>query len=215
MRSNRPVYTNTPIRGCHDLDLATLLRGKYNNCVLILDEAYAYLESRSSGKKLNLALSYVLFQARKTGLTILTTEQELGTIDVRFRTQCKYLVQAVNERLRSRFRYAITRFVNAHPVGTITRYLSYLSAERYFPMFDTYKTVDPLSRFDDVERLTATPERKMARAEEIAAEVKSYYADKRVTHARLNSYFELHALPRYLRETVWTLITDDEEVDEN
>lgn len=212
VRSQRPVFTNTPIHAahCHMLDLATLLRGEYENCMVILDEAYNYVEARASGQKLNRALSYILFQSRKSGLTIITTEQELGTLDIRFRTQCKYLVECVHALPNAPFSFHITRFVNARAVGSITRYLTHQAAAKYFSKYDTYKKIDSLSRFDDVERLTATPERKLERAEDIASKIKSHFGDKRVTHARLNSYFELHSLPRYLRETVWTLLCDED-----
>jgi hypothetical protein len=68
----------------HLLDLGQLLHLPYNKCKVVLDEAYSYLESRVSMSKLNLYMSYILFQSRKRGIDFIITAQLSSSIDNRF-----------------------------------------------------------------------------------------------------------------------------------
>ena len=58
-----------------------------------LDEGYTLLEARTSAKYINLFLSYMVFQLRKTERNIFVTCQEVSSIDIRYRRQWDYYVQ--------------------------------------------------------------------------------------------------------------------------
>lgn len=63
-----------------------------NDCIVFIDEAYVYLDSRMSASKRNKTLSYFLLQTRKKNVTLLVTSQFLGQMDVRFRNNIDVIV---------------------------------------------------------------------------------------------------------------------------
>lgn len=63
------------------------------NINLLLDEGYTWLESRTSAKYINLFMSYIVFQLRKTDRNIFVTAQEISSIDIRYRKQWDYCVK--------------------------------------------------------------------------------------------------------------------------
>ena len=149
------VVSNFEIRlpGCELLDLEKLLRGQYSDCLLILDEAYAYLESRLSGRAVNRALSYVLFQSRKKDLHFFLTAQVLGTVDVRFRVMADVLVLAVPNRAGFLYWIADSR------TGRRRRFFLPLeAARRFFPLYDTLEVVEPIGVDDVVDEIFAGPD---------------------------------------------------------
>lgn len=75
-------------------DLFRIRRDGKQHLVLI-DEAYAWLESRvSSHSETNQYLSYILFQSGKDDTTFILTEQLLSTIDKRFRKMSNVIIEA-------------------------------------------------------------------------------------------------------------------------
>lgn len=93
LKSKRPVYANFKINipNWNRLTLVKLLDIE-ENCDLFIDEAYNWLESRTSMKYTNTFSSHVLFQLRKTDRNIYTTVQDFSTIDIRFRKQWDWKV---------------------------------------------------------------------------------------------------------------------------
>jgi len=123
-----------------------LLTPELNNCVVLIDEAYAWLESRTSMKSLNRYMSYILFQSRKRDLDIYLTTQLTSSIEMRFQNLADHLITA--------------RFINAHSVYSKKMFqydvLSYTpsgkmikriftidfdKARKYFGLYDTREVI--------------------------------------------------------------------------
>lgn len=107
-----------------------------------IDEAYSWLESRTSARKINLFLSYILFQARKRHMTIYTTDQLLDTIDVRFRKMANWVIEC--ESIDNGFLYRIqkqSRYKLYHPIKKI---LTEANAKKYYKIYDSWELIDPI-----------------------------------------------------------------------
>jgi hypothetical protein len=138
LSSDVPVLSNFKLNVplYEPLDLSELADIK-RKCLVILDEAYVYLESRTSGRDVNRYMSYMLFQSRKRGIDFILTEQLNTTIDVRYRDMTDLTIRA--KRHGDDFTYSIY-----HP-GEVyggTWVLTKKLAEKLFPLYDTTETVE-------------------------------------------------------------------------
>ena len=121
-------------------DLMRLGRGDMAN----IDEAYNWLEARTSNKGTNRYLSYIVFQSRKRDLSINLTAQMISSIDVRFRTMADYL--AIAQKKSNRFSYTL---LIATGKGFKERHFSIpfsVAEEQIWPYYDTFEIIDPLDR---------------------------------------------------------------------
>src|SRR5574340_1021688 len=55
------------------------------NALVIIDEAYLWLDSRTSSSKTNRTVSYLILQSRKRGFDVLYTAQVKSSVDLRLR----------------------------------------------------------------------------------------------------------------------------------
>lgn len=55
------------------------------NCVLILDEAYQYMDSRLTQTKLNKLFTYFVVQTRKRGVDLFVCTHHINNVDIRLR----------------------------------------------------------------------------------------------------------------------------------
>src|SRR4030042_4075128 len=91
----RPVYANYKINIPNFKPLKPEMLWELNKpTLIILDEAYTWLENRTSGKPINRYMSYILFQSRKRGLDFILTDQIVGTIDPRYRWMINFDIQS-------------------------------------------------------------------------------------------------------------------------
>lgn len=84
---NANITINSPCKNnpVKKLDVGEFLDLNENlECLTILDELYVWLDSRTSGRKLNRAIAKVILQSRKRGIDIIATEQLRSSIDKRF-----------------------------------------------------------------------------------------------------------------------------------
>jgi hypothetical protein len=140
----RPIYSNYKIKldNYNHLKPETLAELS-DDCLILIDEAYSWLESRTSGKDINRYLSYILFQSRKRGMDIMLTDQLVGTIDVRFRMLTNYEVYCQNI-LDVGFEYTIFKksmYGNYKPKKMI---MPYEIAETIFPLYDSWQLINPI-----------------------------------------------------------------------
>lgn len=140
LHKERKIYANYHIF----LDNCFLLRspsdllkiGKDENALIILDEAYAWLESRVSASKINRLLSYLIFQSRKRNFDVAFTAQIFTTVDVRLRKLVDVIVYC--ERRGDAFTYEImtTKF-------TCKLMMDWSTASKIFKLYDTTEIVLP------------------------------------------------------------------------
>lgn len=121
-------------------DLMKLGKGDMAN----IDEAYNWLEARTSSKSTNRYLSYIVYQSRKRDLKINLTAQMISSIDVRFRTMADYIVLA--EKKSNRFAYTL---MIATSKGYKEKHFAIpftVAEEKIWPYYDTLEIIDPLDR---------------------------------------------------------------------
>lgn len=144
----RPVYSNFKLHlpNYVPLDLFDLI-DLPNHVNVIIDEAYAWIDSRSSGRAVNKYCSYIILHSRKTFTDFILTTPMFSTIDIRFRKQSNVIIEATaigsqlyhKLKVPKAFQY---KFVNRE-TGTI-KYMEidFYDALPYFDLYDTLETVD-------------------------------------------------------------------------
>lgn len=111
-----------------------------DKAMVIIDEAYTWLESLVSGSQINRYWTYILFQSRKRGLYFYITAQLPRTINIRFRELSDFTVWCA--KVKGGFQYTIEKqTVN----GTYMKsyQLPFAKAEKYYPLYDTMQVVKP------------------------------------------------------------------------
>lgn len=193
--SKREKICNYQVPGATKFELPKLLQGEYNQADIFLDEAYLYLESRTSTKSLNRVMSYVLFQSRKKGLNIFLTAQLASTIDLRFRKLADVVVICENH---------ISFFAfHCYTIGGYRKRLLPIGrAEPYFQQFDTLEQIQPVEVLPEAMRMSIGPEDMETEAAKILAAIHEKFPDLRVTNDVVDYYFELHNLPTFLKKLV-------------
>lgn len=188
LTSKVPVLSNYKIKSknVHALVISQLLHLPYKKCKVILDEAYAYLESRLSMSKLNLYMSYILFQSRKRGIDIIITAQLESSIDNRF-------VQLANIRIYAQvvkdgFRYFIT---NGKSIKLMK--ITFKNAEKIWGLYDTNEVVMP-PNIEGLETTIEVMDRKVLKKkiDELEKEIRDEFGDIKYTHAIVSSFLLDH-----------------------
>ena len=110
--------------------------------VALFDEAYAWLESRLSGRDSNRFFSYVLFQSRKRGLDMYMTNQLISTVDVRFRSMIN--VEVLCEATERGFEYVFRRISRRRFNRPRTFLMPFELAEMVYPLYDTEERISTL-----------------------------------------------------------------------
>lgn len=169
--SNRNnIYANfkLEIPNYHYLEPADLYKLP-NNCEVFIDEAYAWLEARTSGRDLNKAASYILFQSGKRSINIYLTAQLLSTVDIRFRHMSNVIVEVYKHEEEELFEYNFYEKVRGILIFRNTWYLPFYEAEKYYDIYDTLEIVEPYEMKNLENKLLMRDGKKLfAKAKEIA-----------------------------------------------
>lgn len=78
------VYTNFPFPGCYQLDFDTLGRCDYKDCLIIVDEASMYADSRDY-KNFSKSLQFAVTQGRKSSVDYIFCSQQYDDLDKKIR----------------------------------------------------------------------------------------------------------------------------------
>lgn len=124
--SKRPVHLLTQ-EEFHKL-------GSFQDALVVLDEAYLWMDSRMSGTKRNREVSYLILQSRKRGFDIIYNAQAASSVDLRLRRFTQIAILA--ERRNAGFKYTTT--YNGRLKET---FLSDENAGKVFPYFDTHEII--------------------------------------------------------------------------
>lgn len=151
LKIKRPIYSNFKIKVPNYIELSILdLLSLPTNIVLFLDDAYTWLESRTSGKKLNRFLSYIILASRKVNIDVYASCQLFGSIDLRFRDQANKMV--ICKRTKYGFIYQIRKKVLTHQfkvkIISKTYFFSNRNAKYYYPYYNTLEIVEPSDKAD-------------------------------------------------------------------
>ncbi len=119
--------------------------------ILLLDEGYAGMESRTSSSIANRLLSHFVFQSRKLGLDLYVSAQLASSLDKRIRNLCDFWILA---ELQPREEYDKNgnmlssvddfRYTYAGVDGSFGEFvLAHEDAEKIFPYYSTMEVIQP------------------------------------------------------------------------
>ena len=144
----RLIYSNFKLYlpNYRQLELINLIDLETNVNVFI-DEAYAWIDSRTSGSAVNRYCSYIILQSRKTFTDIFLTAQLFGSLDIRFRLQSNVIIYCQkfgqmeynNLIVPEKFVYKI---YNRESQIVQSFDLDFKKAIPYFKLYDTLEIVD-------------------------------------------------------------------------
>lgn len=152
--TTRALYANYKINLPRFKQLEPQMLNEINTpSLVIIDEAYAWLESRMSGADINRYMSYILFQSRKRKIDFVLTTQLLSTLDLRFKGLTEVYMMA--EKTNYGFQYTA---ISGKGGARRKFHLPQIVAERYYPCYDTFEKIDPM---DDGLILKVTPDKRV------------------------------------------------------
>lgn len=202
--SNLPIVSNFKLnfgnkKEIEPFDLKKFIRAEYENCIILLDEAYNYLESRISSNELNRIMSYILFQSRKKNVTLYITAQLYSSIDKRFRQLTDMLIIA---NKTNRFNYTITDF-NSTKSFSIT----FEKAAQFYQMYNTNEIIQIQNKKIIFNNLTS--ENKMSEIQFLADEIIEFYKKDEITNITSNLvdlYCMSYEIPKFMVKPTFTAI---------
>ena len=204
IHSNRDVYANYVIQYDKYQELKIEMLPTLDKGIVILDEGYAWLESRLSGRDINRYLSYILFQSRKRELDFIITTQLVGTIDIRFRELTDYAVVA--EQLKSgTFRYSLL-YNTATRKRTKIFYLSLAMAEDIWKRYDTMERIEPFG-MNEIFDSIASPAIINEKIDNVVAEIKSAYPELKYTLNMVKDYLLRHGISMQYAQFIHTRLS--------
>jgi len=178
IQEDKPIYSNYKINhpNYNELFPETLLDAEMSGSNVVIDEAYIWLESRLSGKPINLYLSYILFQSRKRNMDIYLTDQILGSIDLRFRELTDYEIKCKavpNSKNPKGFVYYIIDRTGFRP-RLSKQFLPIEKAKEYFGFYDTFELINPI---DDelVAKISKSNKNIVKQIDEIVVDILGEY----------------------------------------
>ena len=157
---------------------------KLNKGNIFLDEAYAWIDSRSSGNALNLLTSYLIYQKRKRHLDIYLTAQMFSSVDKRARHLANIIIEClprVNFE-KDDFNYIYTD-LDSEIEFKFT--ILYKIAKKYFDYYDTYEIINShLKAKLEFLVLKDDPIAMIEKLKEISKVIKPSL--KKITHDNIN-----------------------------
>jgi len=187
IKFNNNIYSNFKIKIDNYIPLTInhlINLDKLNKGNIFLDEAYTWLESRTSGNALNLLTSYLIYQKRKRHLDIYLTAQMFSSIDKRARHLANIIIEClprVNFE-KDDFNYIYTD-LDSEIEFRFT--IPYKMAEKYFNYYNTYEVVNShLKAKLEFEVLKDDPVGMIKKLKEISKIIKPNL--KKITHDNIN-----------------------------
>ena len=163
---------------------------------ILLDEVYAWLESRTSGRDINRYMSYILFQGRKKDIDFYMTEQLLSSVDLRYRDLIDYTVKCKaipNYKNPIGFKYIIID--ELEQIAYPPMFLPIAEAAKYFHLYDSYQPISPI----DDEMMVKISKNKTSIIEEVDSIVNTLLNEgfaKKITKAVIADYCLRNGYPK-------------------
>lgn len=142
LNSEIPLYSTFKIesKNYRPLVMAQLM-DLPENSIIILDEAYTWIESRTSSKYTNIFASYLGYQLRKTNRYIFILCIDLSSIDIRLRNSWDYFIHALPRKdlKKSDFKY---KFFNKMSHKKKTLRISFKQMSEIFNYYNTFEIIE-------------------------------------------------------------------------
>lgn len=171
--SDKEIYSNykLKLKKYHHIepdDLFTLP----DNIDIFIDEAYTWLESRKSGKDINVYFSHILFQSGKRDINIYLNSQLLSALDVRFRDMSNVVIECFKDIKNEYFQYDIYVNKKGYLIFNRTKLLPFSEAKIYWKYFDTKEIVkSDLSERFELEAILKKPKKKYRLIQDISSDI--------------------------------------------
>lgn len=202
--SKLPVVSNFSLKfKSEQFSLSKFVNAQYEDCTLLLDEAYVYLESRLSMRKKNRTASYILFQSRKKNVDMILTVQLRSTLDKRFRTLADSLIfcEGVSN---GNFCYVKMNANEAYPTRF---YLPVKKAEKYFQYFDTNEVIKDESE-DNSDLMSNSESKKFV--QKIVKDIRKCYGEVHITRDMVKNFYWDNNLTSSTQDIVYTKLRLEE-----
>ena len=211
IKNDRPIYSNYKLNLSNYIELfpETLNELEDKTALVLIDEAYIWLESRTSGKEINRYLTYILFQLRKRKLDIILTNQLLETIDTRFRQMRNFQIEC--ERIGQRdnptgFRYSIAE-VNVKKPKKAKKFTMPVSfARTIYPLFDTYERI-PIDE-NLVANITVNKKDMLKKIDEIVKTILKKAPAEKITKSIIINYCFRNNYPKAYINPIYSSIKE-------
>lgn len=208
--SKKDVFSNfqIDIKRYNELEIIDLLDLK-NGIMVIIDEAYTWLESRTSLSTLNRYLSYIIFQSRKRTIDIITTSQMFSSVDIRFREQSNIIVQC--KRIDDDFHYTFN-YIGSKQISTFI--LPFKKAKKFFSIYDTLEIVESNQKQElEFKLLQNYPNHLLVKVKEIAEFIKDKV--KKITHDSIKTALLMNGYNTSYEKYIYLYLKDDMNYDNN
>lgn len=191
--------TNFPNKKSIEFDVNKFMRCEYENCIILMDEAYIYLESRLSGSEKNKLMSYILFQSRKKTVDLYLTVQLRSTIDKRYRELTDVYMLADLTDLT--YNYLIKTRGNKY-FGLIK-----LLKRKVIPLYAMYDTNEVILPDENaLLNQTLSGKEKMNETTIIGDKIMEEFPKTQLTRDFVDLYFLKNELPKFLKGYTYTYI---------
>lgn len=177
------------------------IESKYDNCAILLDEAYNYMESRIAMDMRNRFMSYMLFQSRKKSVDIFTSVQLISTLDLRLRNLTDCFIYCNGLSVKG-FEYDILN-VALNKVVHLT--LRMESALKLYELYDTNQIIEPPKTPNQSLAFKSYDEIK-GKVESIANEIIEAYPKQKITHNQIKDYIFQNSYPSKLEQNVYARV---------
>jgi hypothetical protein len=196
------IYSNyfLDLQNYKEFSVSEFVNGNYNNCIVLLDEAYNYLDNRLSMDMRHRFMSYMLFQSRKKEVEIVCSVQLLQTLDNRFRNLADIIVRAEGLTQKG-FKYTIA---NIALQRTVTLFLPPKNLAHLFSIYDTKEIIEP-TKSENQQYTFMTKDEKLLLLDNIVSEIESQNF-KKITHARIKDFMFKKGYPSDLEQIVYSRI---------
>jgi hypothetical protein len=180
---NTPIYSNFKLKlpNYHPLELDMLLSFQNEQCLILIDEAYVWMESRTSGSDINRYVSYVIFQSRKRLIDIMVTVQLNSSLDLRFKELCDAQIVCKKAREGEGFYYYIKK---GEKMKSFV--LPMTEAQKLYKLYDTTEIILPPNienLKNEIEEMN--PEKLNKKVNDAIKQILSEFPEltkKRITH---------------------------------
>jgi hypothetical protein len=195
----RPVLANFHIEHPHFRELEPEdLHDIRKPTLVIIDEAYTWLEARLSGKPVTIYLGYIMFQARKRGMDIILTCQLGSTIDKRFRAMATLIIDCRREG--DWFIYTFH-----HPgKRSLSFGLHVTQAQQFWKYYDSYAPVDPID--DELLYKVTSQEKRLSKVDATVDDMLKVAKPEQWTQGTVEAYLQENHLPHAEAKSVYNRI---------
>ena len=140
-----------------------------DNCLILLDEIYSWLEARGSGtSNINTMISHIFTHSRKTFVNYIGTAVLYRMADIRFREEAEILIETQIRKNKNIDDFIYTYNYKEYGVSE-TFILPYKEAIKLFKYYDTYEIIKSIKQ-DKLEYslISQNPKELLKKIKEIA-----------------------------------------------